>query len=291
MPSRQEIVEKTAKETGLFLGRRLRKLRTRIGGVLNINPFLMRALKDFHQIKDQQSLAEFMLAGHLAGGHATAFGNMIDEKILPQVFATKRLDSTCRHEVPYSREIFDDIDHLVDRKDGQYMLSLKAGAWTIQLGQAMGLYRHFLALGEEGLQGKGIVVGVFYGHSGLLTDKYRIVRGENVRHQTEMQQLDYVSVKAGQQFWSWLNDEEAATQDWLREGIAKGADDFLAGAGDMLDVVGGAAHRLMRELRTKYGFPEDGSLDWSFLLHAINDDKGSEVGSEAIEDFPPSEDG
>jgi hypothetical protein len=290
MVPQTEIVEKTAKETALFLGRRLRKLRTEISGVLNVNLFLMRALKDFHQIKDQTTLSEFMLTWHLANGHATGFGKMIDEKVLPRVFGTKRLDSSCRDETPYNREIFDDIDHIVTRRDGEYLLSLKAGAWTIQLGQAMGLYRHFLALGKERLQAKGIVVGVFYGHKGLLTDKYRIVKGENERHQAEMEKLPYVEVKAGEKFWTWLNDDAALTQDWLLEGIAKGADDFMLGSPEAGIVVGGAPQRLVEELRAKYGLPEDGSIDWVLLLHSINDDKEGEIGAEAIEPAPSSDD-
>ena len=43
MTPHEKIIETTAKETALFLGRRIRKLRTEISGVLNINPFLMRA--------------------------------------------------------------------------------------------------------------------------------------------------------------------------------------------------------------------------------------------------------
>jgi|GEM_PF-938219 hypothetical protein len=283
MVAHTECVAGTAKETSLFLGRRLRKLRTQIGGVLNVNPFLMRALKDFHQITDQLSLAQFLLTSHLGGGHATGFGKMIDEKVLPHVFQTKRLDSTCRDVSPYNKEIFDDIDHLVTKSDGVYLLSLKAGAWSIQLGQAMGLYRHFLALGEQGLQSRGIVVGVFYGHKGLLTDKYRVVKGENIRHQSEMRKLDYVEVKAGAAFWSWLNDDEKATQEWILEGIAKGADEFMANTPDMKEVAGGAAHRLVLELREKYGLSAAGAIDWLFLLHAVNDDKGEQLGAEAVE--------
>lgn len=291
MVDRNECVAGTAKETSLFLARRLRKLRIHqrrkrgaaISKVLNVNPFLMRALADFHQIKDQLSLAQYLLTTHLAAGHSTSFGLMIDKQVLPQVFGTKRLDSSCRDIPPYNKEIFDDIDHLIQRKDGEYLLSLKAGAWTIQHGQAMGLYRHFLALGEQGYKSQGIVVGVFYGHKGLLTNKYRIVKGENVRHQTEMQKLDYVDVKAGTAFWSWLNDDKKETQEWLLEGIAKGADDFTANTPDMKDVVGGAAHRLVLELREKYGLPADGSIDWLFLLHAINDDKGEQLGAETAE--------
>src|SRR5438093_3265797 len=102
MVNRNRIVELSSNEIALFLSRRLRKLRTHISGVLNINPFLLRALKDFHQITDQKSLADFMLIWHLGGGHATSFGKMIDERLLPNVFNTVRLDSTFRHEPPYN---------------------------------------------------------------------------------------------------------------------------------------------------------------------------------------------
>lgn len=181
MINRTRIVEGTSQEISLFLGRRLRKLRTEVGGVLNINPFLMCALQNFHTITDQASLAACILDWHLGTGHATSFGKMIDERLLPNVFQTTRLDSTFRNVRPYNTPPFDDIDHLVHRSDGQYLLSLKASSWTIQYGQAMGLYRNFRQLGDLKLQGAGIVVGVFYGHRGLLTDKYRIVRGQNVR--------------------------------------------------------------------------------------------------------------
>lgn len=290
MTTRPQIVAGTSRETALFLARRLRKLRTEISGVLNINPFLMRALRDFHGITDQQSLADFMLIWHLGGGHATSFGKMVDEKLLPNVFGTVRLDSTFRHEPPYNTAPFDDIDHLVTRRDGEYRLSLKASSWSIQYGQAMGLYRNFLELGEQGLQGAGVVVGVFYGNKSLLTDKYRIVRGENVRRQATLRRLDYVIVKAGAEFWSWLNDDEPGTQEWLLEGIEAGAAEFSRNTPDMGRVVNGAAAQLVLELRRKYGLPEDGSIDWRFLLHAINDDRGAEIGAEALEPPPEDED-
>src|SRR5208337_2463233 len=64
MIMKEQVVEGTATETALFLTRRLVKLRTHISGVLNVNPFLMRALRDFHNISDQKSLADFILICH-----------------------------------------------------------------------------------------------------------------------------------------------------------------------------------------------------------------------------------
>jgi hypothetical protein len=284
MAIEREIIEAgTAKEISLFLARRLRKLRTHISGVLNVNPFLMCALEDFHQIRNQTSLAQFMLNWHLGGGHATSFGKMVDERLLPGVFGTTRLDSTFRDTPPFNEEPFDDIDHLVIRTDGEYRLSLKASSWTIQYGQAMGLYRNFEALGARGLAGSGVVVGVFYGHKGLLTDKYRIVRGENVRRSEVLKPLDFVQVKAGAEFWTWLNDDEAGTQDWVIEGIKRGVREFSSNNPTMADVVGGATQLLVTELRAKYNLAEDDSIDWIALLHAINDDRGEAIGAEPID--------
>lgn len=283
MPTRQEIIAGTANETSLFLSRRLRKLRTQISSVFNINPFLMCALQEFHQLVDQHSLAEFMLSWHLGTGHATSFGKMVDEKLLPNVFKTIRLDSTFRHTPPYNSPAFDDIDHLVSRYDGEYLLSLKASSWTIQYGQAMGLYRNFLELGQRNLQRAGVVVGVFYGHKGLLTDKYRIVRGDNVRRQEILMPLNYVQVKAGAEFWSWLNNDEQQTQDWVMEGIIHGAAQFSENNPEMAEIVGGASQLLVKELQAKYGLPSDGSIDWFFLLHAINDNRGEDIGESTLE--------
>jgi len=147
----------------------------------------------------------------------------------------------------------------------------------------MGIYRNFFALGQHKLQQAGVVVGVFYGHKALLTDKYRIVKGENVRRQDILTKLDYVTVKAGAEFWTWLNDDEQATQDWLLEGIETGAAQFSEANPDASAVVGGASLQLVKELQAKYGLPADGKIDWSFLLHAINDDRGEDIGAEPVE--------
>jgi Type II restriction endonuclease EcoO109I len=285
-----DVVKGVAEETELFLARRLRKLRTEISGVLNVNPFLMCALQDFHQIKDQKSLAEYMLNSHLATGHSTGFGKMIDEKVLPKVFGTIRLDEKFRSKPPYNGEAFDDIDHLVTRSDGRHLLSLKASSWTIQYGQAMGIYSNFKKLGDLKQQQQGITMGVFYGHKGLLTDKYRIIKGENVRRQEILENLDYVEVRAGKDFWTWLNDDEPATQDWVLEGIQKGAKDFLKHNPGMMEVVGGAGQMLVKEFQKKYGLPQDGSLDWFVLLHAVNNGEGAELGGEALDEFTDSDD-
>lgn len=272
MPSKGEIIAGVSSEAKAFLERRVGLIESEISAFLNVNPFLLRCIRDLHGIDNQDSLAEYLLIYHLAVGHATGFGKMIDEKILPGVFGTTRLDAKTRRSLRLTQSIFDDIDHIAKINGNEFLLSVKAGAWTIQHGQAMQIYGNFKALGEKGLSKDGIVVGVFYGHKGLLTNKYDIVRGINPRHQAELTPLDFVSVKAGKEFWSWLNGGEMATQDWVMEGIRAGANKFFKGRETAGRVADQAKTRLKDELRAKYGLPKDGSLDWPSLLHAINDE-------------------
>jgi hypothetical protein len=272
MKTREQIVSGVASEISEFIKRRATKVSAEIGSFLNLNPFLLAAISEMHEIKDQDSLAEFLLAAHLATGHATSFGKLIDERVLPVVFGTAKLDAAYRRSNDLTDAVFDDIDHIVVRADGkEYLLSLKAGSWTIQHGQAMQLYANFKELIERGAAKDGIVVGVFYGNETLLTNKYDIVQGINRRHQATMTRLTQVSVKAGKEFWSWLNDDETATQDWVMEGIRQGSEQYLKGDNHLAQVFKDAPEKLKAELREKYNLPADGSLDWFYLLHAVND--------------------
>jgi hypothetical protein len=272
MTVKQDVINKVAIEASGFIKRRATKISEEIGSFLNINPFLLAAISDMHEIKDQRSLTEFLLAAHLATGHSTSFGKMIDEKLLPNVFGTQKLDAKFRRESHFSDTIYDDIDHIVKRGDSkEYLLSLKAGAWTIQHGQAMQLYHNFKDFGDRDLARDGIVIGVFYGNETLLTNKYDIVQGINRRHQESMTRLGYVQVKAGKAFWSWINDDQEETQDWVMEGIKLGCEQYLESDKGVAELFRNAPAKLEAELQEKYALDKDGSLDWIHLLHAVND--------------------
>lgn len=80
-----------------------------------------------------------------------------------------------------------------------------------------------------------------------------------------------------------MNDDEKETQDWIVEGIERGVKEFSELNTDVSLVVGGAGQLLVKELQKKYGLPVEGILDWSFLVHAINDDRGEDIGELALE--------
>ncbi len=231
-----------------------------------------------HQFKDFDELAEFLVAAHLSTGYATGFGKLIDEKILPQVFGTTKLDKATRRTAPLSMSAFDEIDHIIPSADKRSakLLSLKAGRWTIQLTMAVQLNKAFeelLKLRDSNQLGKftfdEIAVGVFYGTKDTLTDKYDILRGINRGANHDVTDLTaHVHIYAGREFWAWLNGGEQQTQEWVLEGITQG---FQVAEKSL-----GSLEKLLAEFRKEFSqqfqfaVRPDSSIDWEAIIKKIN---------------------
>lgn len=199
----------------------------------NPNPFLLPLVAALHGADSVEELGEVLIAGHLVGGHNTGFGKLFDEKLLPAVFGTSKLSKAYRASTPpYSQSAFNDIDHVVHRDGYNDLLSLKSSRWTINLGGAKDLNRSFEQIRQHhmrpypGVYGE-IAVGVLYGQE--LTDKYQVLRGETDRQRRLHDVIDLtdtVNVYSGRSFWSWLNDDQPATQEWVMEGILEAVSQF-----------------------------------------------------------------
>ena len=271
MASQADVVQGVANAVESMVERRLDKLRNESHDTMAVSPFLLPILVDLHDAASFDELADLLLASHLMTGHFTSFGKLIDEKILPAVFGTTKLDRAFRQSVkPYEQPCFDEIDHLVgDEGVTPTLLSMKASRWTIQLSMARELNAQFNRILTD-YPGKfsEIVVGVFYGKSADLTDKYDIVRGINRGMAHAVDDLTgYVRVLAGRDFWSWVNDGENDTQHWVLDGILKGLDqaDCSAGAHGLLDSYK-ASFRKKFEAHLK----NDGQIDWHGLLKELS---------------------
>lgn len=272
MKAKQDVVNGVRQWTKWWITQRRLKLEDQLSGTMSVNPFLLPFLFDYHNLDDFEGLADLIIASHLMIGHGTGFGKLIDEKILPHVFGTIKLDSTYRKATnPYLEAAFNEIDHLVTRQDGtKELLSLKAGRWTIQLTMAMQLNTAFndIVTNHAGICNK-IVVGVFYGKADNLTDKYDILRGINRGANHNVIDLQHhVEVYSGRDFWKWLNDEEYDTQEWVLEGIIEALKESKI-------------HETSKELLAKFKSgvvakyeadirESDGSLNWYKLLKKIN---------------------
>ncbi|GAB3005194.1 hypothetical protein GCM10027284_23720 [Cyclobacterium sediminis] len=222
MASKNEIITGVKELTDWWIVQRKKKLENTLSDTMSMNPFLVPFLYEYHNLKNLGEFVDLILSSHLMIGHNTGFGKLVDEKILPQVFGTTKLDRKFRLEnPPLENSSFNEIDHLVPRDDGKFdLLSLKAGRWTIQLSMAIQLNRSFAdILKFYGATYNNIVVGVYYGDKAGLTDKYEILRGINrgAKHHVEDLKKN-VNVLTGNDFWSWLGKDEN-TQSYVLEGI------------------------------------------------------------------------
>ena len=234
MVDRKHVLEGTKDVVLWWLNTRQREKFEKIQHeTFNPNPFLLPLIATLHGADSVEELGEILLAGHLVSGHNTGFGKLFDEKLLPKVFGTSKLDKAYRANTPpFSQSAFNDIDHVVHRDGFDDLLSLKASKWTINLGGAKDLNRSFEQIRLHhvrpypGRYGE-IAVGVLYGQE--LTDKYQIVRGETQR-QRDLHDVvdltDTVNVYSGRAFWSWLNDDEDGTQEWVMEGVLAATEAF-----------------------------------------------------------------
>ncbi len=267
---KEVVVNKVAVETKWMVGQRMDKLREGLHDSMSISPFLIPIIFDLHYASNFAELAELLIAGHLMIGHFTSFGKLIDEKILPKVFGTIKLTSQYRaNNSPLIESCFNEIDHLIPKRERSALVSLKSSRWTINLSQATALNAAFAEILQDyGTTYDEIVVGVFNGTLEGLTDKYDILRGINrgKKHKVHDVQTN-VKVLAGREFWSWLNSGEQSTQDWVLEGILQGLEEVNCReeARTLLNVY----ETLFNEAYSKH-IQADGKVNWHQLLSEIN---------------------
>lgn len=277
---RQEhaVVQGVSAQIVWWMGERYKKLSELRHETMSVNPFLVPLIFGIHDFKNFDELAEFLVAAHLSTGYATGFGKLIDEKILPQVFGTVKLDKATRRTPPLQMSMFDEIDHLIPPSIGGKckLLSLKAGRWTIQLTMAVQLNKSFQELIASNSQNKlgnasfdEIAVGVFYGTADTLTDKYDILRGINRGANHDVADLtNDVHVYAGREFWAWLNDGEDDTQDWVLQGILEGSSAAEKQLGSLTGLLDGFRHEFSQQFQS-YIRP-DSSVDWQGIIRKVN---------------------
>lgn len=271
--NKQEVVLKVQECAAWWILERQSKLTKLMSETMSINPFMTPFIFDYHSLDNFDELVEAIIAKHLMTGHDTGFGKLIDEKILPRVFGAYKLDKGYRaSNKPFIHSCFDEIDHVIQRDDGRIeLLSLKAGKWTIQLTMAVQLNKAFNEIINDypGVA-DNIVVGVFYGNSHGLTDKYRILRGINTGANHNVIDIrDKVHVYAGKEFWSWLNNGEDETQHWVLEGIERAVKEA-----DIKEKNKELIERFKEHVAKKYNeqvLNADGTAQWHKLLKMINE--------------------
>lgn len=270
--NKEDVVDGVRVQSVWWLNERIKKIRNADHNTMEVNPFMAPLVSALHGHENFPALADFLLGGHFSIGHATGFGKLIDEKILPRVFNTVKLDKSARKTGVFNKSCFNNIDHVVHKDGKDILLSLKASKWTIQLGQAVELNKSFFDI-RSLYEAKDhtydhIIIATFYGHADNLTDKYRLVRGISFGANHDVYDLqDYVTVLAGRDFWTWLGDDDQ-TQSWVMEGIQEA----ISEKQEDLD----ATQELLSHYRESFieryskNIDADGNINWYSILNETN---------------------
>jgi hypothetical protein len=274
--TREQIVDPVAKEIVWWLGERRKKLEELRHETMGVNPFLIPLILGMHSFQGLDELAAFLVIAHFSTGYATGFGKLMDEKILPNVFGTKKLNKAARKEKPFSRSVFDEVDHIVTQGSKTKLLSLKASRWSIQLTMAVQLNKalsELIQLRDAGKLGSftfdEIAVGVFYGTKAKLTDKYDILRGINRGAKHDVVDItNDVHVYAGKEFWAWLNKGIPETHEWVLEGILKGLTISQHQTGSLRELIDAFGEEFAKNFESFVR--ADKSIDWRGILRKIN---------------------
>lgn len=104
--NKAEVIAGVSKQIVWWMGERQKKLSELRHETMSVNPFLLPLVFGIHQFKEFDELAEFLVSAHLSTGYATGFGKLIDEKILPHVFGTRKLDKAMRRTAQLSMSAF-----------------------------------------------------------------------------------------------------------------------------------------------------------------------------------------
>ena len=264
------IVDGVKREVLWWIRQREKKLVDTLTETMSLNPFIAPFIYEYHDCGSISAMFSLLISGHLLTGHATGFGKLIDEKILPNVFNAIKLDKRMRSTHPrYQSSEYDEIDHLVDLNGNRYLLSLKAGKWTIQLTMAVQLNESFnTIINSHQHNGERIVVGVAYGHSEGLTDKYEILRGINRGANHKVHDLrGHVEVKCGREFWQWISGGDESAQLKVLQGITEALRES-----DIRTKFRTHIERFETTVCSSYGLDKNRYDDkvWSDLLESIN---------------------
>lgn len=160
-------------ETHAFLNRRFRTLAQDFDDIAktNFNPFLLLITAPVYNIFSPYEVAERLQLGKAYHGDDTAFGRLAEEKFLTVFGASTPAEKTSGDAAQRQRWSPIDLDATIEGQ--RYLISVKAGPWTMNQAHANEMIRHFADLHAE--TGARIVIGVTYGRYRSLNNKPDLV--------------------------------------------------------------------------------------------------------------------
>lgn len=254
---RRRLRSLIATETEKFLERRRKKILSLKLSNLNINPFMLRAVRQIHGLDTPEAVIDYLVTATLAAGNETAYGWLVD-LFLPPLFGAK---TPAEREDPYQWEAFKEIDKEAFKPNpgnGQmrrHLISVKAGPMTINDTMAQRMHTNVRGFVEHG--NDPVVYAVTYGRRDQLSNKPGIVKGTFPDEK--------VAILVGREYWDWLAEYKDAHID-IFNGIADGEAAFRASRGESIDVtLRKQKEALVQEFRKDYKLDPDKDM-WEQLV-------------------------
>lgn len=186
------IHEKIVLETDALLERRFVRLAEEFNTIeqTNFNPFLLLITAPVYNIFSPFEVAERLQLAKAFHGDDTAFGRFGEEKILPLFGATMP------QEKVKGKAAWEPIDREILIEGERYLMSIKAGPWTMNQSHAHAMVDKFPAIHEE--TGCKIMIGMLYGRYIDLNNKPALV-------ENGLGNPDWFEYLMGRDFWEFVS--------------------------------------------------------------------------------------
>ena len=165
----------------------------------NINPFLMLAMAPAYNIFSPYEAAEYLQYAKMPHGDATAFGRLVEDRILP-IFGV-----TSAPEKAENPRLFSAIDQALTVDGDDYLATWKSGPWTMNQSHANEMAASFPQI--HAATGKHIILGILYGVPGQMNNKPALVSRETG---------EYFHVLIGSALWEFVTGVKDAHMTILR---------------------------------------------------------------------------
>ncbi len=191
----QGVHDAIVRETDSLLERRLAKANevTDIEQT-NFNPFLLLITSPAYNIFSPYEVAERLQLGSAFHGDDTSFGRFAEEKVLP-LFGAKLPIQKGRANQALAAA-WEPVDREMDIEGSTYLMSIKAGPWTMNQSHANSMIEKFPQV--HATTGAKLMIGITYGRYQDLNNKPALV-------DARLGEPDWFDYLVGRDFWEFVS--------------------------------------------------------------------------------------
>ena len=217
-----EAKRKFEDETYEFLKRRFQQLAVDFNDIAqtNFNPFLLLITAPVYNIYSPFEVAERLQFAKAFHGDDTAFGKVAEAKFLPALGATdpieKRKSSQAQRRLMTVEQRaqedarlkrWSSIDLEATVEGSRYLMSIKAGPWTMNQAHQSEMSDNFRQLHEE--TGAKVIIGITYGRYKNLNNKPDLV-------DRNLNRPDWFDFLVGKDFWEFVSGVKDVHKELFR---------------------------------------------------------------------------